>query len=75
MVLSLYYWQKKKPILPLLIPMVFIMVVTFTVLVSNAINFYGHNGILFGLTIILMGLIIWMVFEGVNKVLEIRRTQ
>ena len=75
MVLSLYYWQKKKPILPLLIPMVFIMVVTFTVLVSNAINFYGHNGILFGLTILLMGLIIWMVFEGVNKVLEIRSTQ
>ena len=75
MVLSLYYWQKKKPILPLLIPMVFIMVVTFTVLVSNAINFYGHNGILFGLTILLLGLIIWMVFEGVNKVLEIRRTQ
>ena len=55
--------------------MVFIMVVTFTVLVSNAINFYGHNGILFGLTILLMGLIIWMVFEGVNKVLEIRRSQ
>ena len=75
MVLSLYYWQKKKPILPLLIPMVFIMVVTFTVLVSNAINFFGNNGILFGLTILLMGLIIWMVFEGVNKVLEIRRTQ
>ena len=75
MVLTLYYWQRKKPILPLLIPMVFIMVVTFTVLVSNAINFYGHNGILFGLTILLMGLIIWMVFEGVNKVLEIRRTQ
>jgi len=48
MVLTLYYWKKKKPILPLLIPMVFIMVVTFTVLVSNAINFYGHNGILFG---------------------------
>jgi len=69
MVLTLYYWKKKKPILPLLIPMVFIMVVTFTVLVSNAINFYGHNGILFGLTILLMGLIIWMVFEGVNKVL------
>ena len=75
MVLTLYYWQKKKPILPLLIPMVFIMVVTFTVLVSNAINFYGNNGILFGLTILLMGLIIWMVFEGVNKVLEIRKTQ
>jgi len=74
MVLTLYFWQKKKPILPLLIPMLLIMGVTFTALVANAVNFYGHDGILFGLTIILLGLIIWMAFEGVNKVLEIRRT-
>ena len=49
--------------------------IVLVLLVSNAINFYGYNGILFGLTILLMGLIIWMVFEGVNKVLEIRRTR
>ncbi len=73
MVLTLYYWQKKKPILPLLIPMLFIMVVTFTALVANAIKFYGQNGVLFSLTILLIGLIIWMAYEGVNKVLEIRR--
>ncbi|MDP6340211.1 MAG: carbon starvation protein A [Candidatus Marinimicrobia bacterium] len=73
MVLTLYYWQKKKPVLPLLLPMLFIMVVTFTALVANAIKFYGANPILFGLTIILMGLIIWMAVEGVNKVLKIRR--
>ena len=70
----LYYWQKKRPILPLLIPMFFVMGITITALVANAIQFYGQNSILFGLTIILMGLIIWMAYEGVNKVLEIRRT-
>jgi carbon starvation protein len=73
MVLTLYYWQKKKPILPLLIPMLLIMALTFTALATNAIKFYGTNNILFGLTVILIGLIIWMAFEGVNKVLEIRR--
>ncbi|MEA1882623.1 MAG: carbon starvation protein A [Candidatus Marinimicrobia bacterium] len=73
MVLTLYYWQKKKPVLPLLIPMLFIMVVTFTALVANAIKFYGQNSVLFGLTILLIGLIIWMAYEGMNKVLEIRR--
>lgn len=74
MVLTLYYWQKKRPILPLLIPMFFVMGITITALVVNAIQFYGQNSILFGLTIILLGLIIWMAYEGVNKVLEIRRT-
>lgn len=74
MVLTLYYWQKKRPILPLLIPMIIVMGITISALVVNAIQFYGQNSILFGFTIILMGLIIWMVYEGVNKVLEIRRT-
>ena len=73
MVLTLYYWIRKKPILPLLIPMIIIMIVTFTALLSNAVKFYGVNGTLFFLNIILIVLIIWMVFEGVNKVLEIRR--
>ena len=73
MVLTLYYWQKKKPILPLLIPMLLIMVLTFAALLTNAIKFYGANNILFGLTTVLLGLIIWMAFEGVIKVLEIRR--
>ena len=73
MVLTLYYWIRKKPILPLLIPMIIIMIVTFTALLSNAIKFYGVNGTLFFLNIILIVLIIWKVFEGVNKVLEIRR--
>ena len=74
MVLTLYYWQQKKPILPLIIPMLVIMVITFTALMLMAFENYGTNPILFGLTMVLMGLIIWMAYEGVNKVLEIRRT-
>jgi|TARA_B110000240_G_scaffold84275_1_gene95923 carbon starvation protein len=74
MVLTLYYWQKKKPILPLLIPMILILVLTFAALIINAINFFDQNILLFGITVLLIILILWMVFEGINKVLEIRRT-
>ena len=73
MVLTLYYWQKKKPFLPLLIPMLIIMIVTFSALLANAVKFYGVNGILFILNLILITLILWMIYEGFNKVLEIRR--
>ena len=73
MVLTLYYWQKKKPFLPLLIPMLIIMIVTFSALLANAVRFYGVNGILFILNLILITLILWMIYEGFNKVLEIRR--
>ena len=73
MVLTLYYWQKKKPFLPLLIPMLVIMVLTLSALLANAVKFYGVNGILFILNLILITLILWMIYEGFNKVLEIRR--
>ena len=73
MVLTLYYWQKKKAFLPLLIPMLVIMVVTLSALLANAVKFYGVNGILFILNLILITLILWMIYEGFNKVLEIRR--
>lgn len=75
MVLSLYYWQKKKPILPILIPMILVLVITFSAMVTNALKFYGQNAVLFGLTLVLIALIIWMIFEGLNKVLEIRKSK
>ena len=74
MVLTLYYWQKKKPILSLLLPMLFILALTFSALIVNAIKFSGENSLLFILTLLLIILILWMVYEGINKVLEIRRT-
>lgn len=73
MVLTLYYFQKNKPVLPLLVPMIIIMLITFMALITNAINFYSINNFLFGLSILLIGLIIWMIYEGFIKLLEIKR--
>ena len=73
MVITIYYWQRKKPILPLLIPMVVIMIITFIALSQKAIMEFGNNNILFALSILLVCLILWMVFEGVIKVLEIKK--
>ena len=53
--------------------MLVIMIVTFSALLANAVKFYGVNGILFILNLILITLILWMIYEGFNKVLEIRR--
>ena len=65
MVLTLYYWKHNKPVLPLLIPMLFIMVITFISLIinANAFNIQG-NILLFCINIIMILLIIWMVLEG-----------
>jgi len=66
MVLTLYFWQRKKPILPLLIPMLFIMLITFIALINKAQSFYYQgNTLLFSINLIMIGLIIWMVFEGI----------
>ena len=73
MVITIYYWQRKKPILPLLIPMIVIMIITFIALSQKAMMEFGNNNILFALSILLVCLILWMVFEGVIKVLEIKK--
>ena len=64
MVLTLYFWKRKRPILPLFIPMLFIMVITLTALILNISVFMGKNPLLFGVAIVLLGLIIWMIIEG-----------
>ena len=66
MVLTLYFWKRKKPVLPLLIPMLFIMVITLTSLVIKALSFYAQrNMLLLGIILIMLGLIIWMLIEGI----------
>ena len=69
MVLTLYFWQRKKPILPLLIPMLLIMLITFTALIIKAQTFFSQgNSLLFGINMVMIVLIIWMVIEGVLMV-------
>jgi len=68
MILTLYFWQRNKPILPLLIPMLFIMVITLTSLFLKAGQFYGSNPFLFTLNVFLIVLIAWMIIEGLLAV-------
>ena len=72
MVLTIYYWQKRKSILPLFIPMIIVMFITLSALVVNALTFFGNNNILFFLTLMLIALIFWMMYEGINKIIQLR---
>jgi len=72
MVLTLYFWQRKKPILPLLIPMLFIMLITITSLFLKAAQFFETNSFLFGLNIFLIILIGWMIIEGLLTVINLK---
>lgn len=73
MVLTLYFWQRKKPILPLLIPMLFIMLITITSLFLKAVEFFETNSFLFGLNIFLIILIGWMIVEGLLTVINLKK--
>ena len=64
MVLSIYFWKKRKNIIPLIIPMVIIMLITISALIirfnqSTTFLLKIINGVL-------ILLIIWMILEGVN---------
>jgi carbon starvation protein len=65
MVLSLYFWKKNKNILPLILPMIFIMIITIVSLIIKANEFISSGSyMLLSITLMLMGLISWMIFEG-----------
>ena len=69
MVLSLYFWKKGKNILPLLIPMLFIMVITIISLIIKTNEFFlANNYLLLGINIILIVLIAWMIIEGALQI-------
>ena len=65
MVLTLYFWQKNKPVLALFIPMILVMLVTIVTLILKAREFYNQNTILFVIDLFLIGLVIWMIVEGI----------
>ena len=62
MVLSIYFWKKRKNIIPLIIPMIIIMLITISALIirfnqSTTFLLKMINGVL-------ILLIIWMILEG-----------
>ena len=68
MVITLYFWKRKRPVLPVLIPMIFVMTATLVSLVLKTIDFASSNRLLFGLNLFLIVLIAWMIYEGIQTV-------
>ena len=63
MILSIYFWKKKKNIIPLLIPMLLIMIITISALI---IKFQASpNSMILMINGVLIFLIFWMIAEGV----------
>jgi carbon starvation protein len=75
MVLALYFWARKKPVLPLVVPMVFVMIVTLLALMANLQTFLAQGSwLLTGITVMLLAMVVWMMGEGVSLLLARRRT-
>ena len=68
MVVTLYFWQLKRPVLPVLIPMILVMTATLVSIVIKTIDFFANNWLLFGLNLFLIVLILWMIYEGVQTI-------
>ena len=65
MVLALYYAAKKRPVWPLIIPMILTMLVTLLALIGKARDFIdAHNWPMAGVAFVLLAMVVWMIFEG-----------
>ena len=66
MILCLYFWQRRKPILPLIIPMLFIIIITFSSIIIKIQLFYNQNNfLLLSISCLMLMLILWMMTEGI----------
>lgn len=74
LVLALYFWQRRRPVLPLVIPMIFVMAVTLISLGLHLVSFWTmKNWLLLSLTVVLFSLIIWMSVESLGLFLRLLR--
>ncbi|MFV8751404.1 carbon starvation protein A [Nannocystaceae bacterium ST9] len=65
LVLALYYWQRKRPVLALVIPMLFVTGVTLISLFLLLRGFWAaENWLLLAITVVLTSLILWMSVES-----------
>jgi carbon starvation protein len=73
MVLTLYFLNKQKPILPLVIPMIFVTIITIYSLLLKVESFYLQgNMLLLTISLFLLTLIGWMLFEGCKLFFKIK---
>ena len=71
MILSIYFWQKKRNVLPLALPMIFIMTITVISLLYKANEFFVSGKLLLlGIDLTLIALVFWMIIEGVIHIIK-----
>ena len=74
LVLALYFWQRRRPVLPLVVPMLFVMAVTLFSLGLHLIEFsHAEQWLLVGLTVVLTSLILWMSVESLGVFVRLVR--
>jgi carbon starvation protein len=64
MILCIYFWKRNKPVLPLIIPFIFLTVTTLISLAVKAQSFVETNRLLLVIDGILSTLFLWMLYEG-----------
>lgn len=75
MVLALYFASRKKPVLPLLVPMLFTTTVALLALVAKLRQFLEQsNWPLTVVAVLMLALTVWMLVEGAQAVRRLRRS-
>ncbi|MAQ14410.1 MAG: carbon starvation protein A [Sandaracinus sp.] len=65
MVLALYFGAKKKPVLPLVIPMLLVTAVALMALLAKLEQFLAMgDDMLVAVTVVLLAMVVWMLTEG-----------
>jgi len=76
LVMALFFWQRRRPVLPLVIPMVIVMVVAFAALIERTSAFLrAENWLLVATNALLLGLLTWMVVESIAVVRQMRHAR
>jgi len=65
MVIIPYFWQRKEPVVPLFVPMLFVMIITLIILIIKTGDFYLSNTPLFVFNCMLLVLIDWKIVEDI----------
>lgn len=74
MVLALYFGVRKRPVLPLVLPMLFVTAVALLALVASLREFVAQgNTPLVVLAVLMLTLALWMLFEGLTALGRARR--
>jgi carbon starvation protein len=74
LVIALYFAAKKRPVWPLVLPMLFVMMVALLAIGQKLASFVEHrNWLLAFLSLLLLLLNLWMMVEGAIRVVQSRK--